>query len=138
MNTVRPYQNISPIKSFQTNEPVTLLAPRPPSVWGINYDEGFERFSLSVSAQYSIGLWLEGGIHPGGMYTHILTGDLVGLMLMDDRSEQAAVRSIVRFMVKYAPIGSWGTEANVKMWPIMVKQRRASPATPGLPAEQSA
>lgn len=100
------------------------------SIWGVDYNEGFDRFTVPISLQCSLVLWIEEGIYPSGMLAHILVNDLVGLMLMADRSEQSAARSVVRFLAKCAPIYAWGDRIAVELWPAKVAHKRGSLATP--------
>ena len=95
------------------------------SIHGMDYAAAFDRFSVPIHLQIPIMAWLELGELPSGAFLRcVIRNDLAGLFMLADRSDQAAVRSVVRFMAEHALEEAWGLGAMAN-WPDDVKAIRS-------------
>ncbi len=79
-----------------------------PSRFNIDYAKAFEEFTIQPHLQEQLVAWIERGVTPGVLLQGVLLGDLFVVFGMEDRSDQASVRGVVRFLAKYAPVQSRG------------------------------
>ena len=66
--------------------------------------------------QFSMYLYLEHGLHPGGFLTAVLSNDLRLSIFRADAVNKSQLSPIVTFLWEYAPSDCWGSSENFYSW----------------------
>lgn len=72
--------------------------------------------------------WVSHGYEPGSFVTAVLKNDLYGACRNADQENAAALYEIVCWLVNKAPMGCWGSAANVSEWATLKRDERNAAA----------
>lgn len=65
--------------------------------------------------------WIEQGITPGSFLRAVIRNDLQAACLRADEISYAQMRQLIRWLVQFAPSGSYGSDKVFSQWPMYLK-----------------
>lgn len=75
--------------------------------------------------------WIEQGITPGSFLRAVLRNDLKEAVLRADEVSFASLSLIIRWLIIYAPEGSYGSDKVFSQWPLYLTALRRQEASHG-------